>query len=296
MAFPVAPVRLPGDLAAKVNGKLPDEILVRPGFPGRLSGRCHQHAARGWDALASEVFRLFGETLTITSSPDAYRAYVVQEWTFRDRYTRSYLAGRPYKMWDSDGDGIKERWYQRPGTAMAAVPGTSNHGWALAFDVCLWRLVDGVWKAVGIQANTAMFAWLLANAHNYGFSWEVQSEPWHLRYFYGDDVPPALRPPPIPSPSPTPTEDEVAFEGMWYQDGGPGDYAVFSDGRKLAMTSPAHYNAVMGIERLRGASEIALGPKRRFSDYAQCQSMGYVDPGPDGTIRHAGTDPWGWKP
>jgi LAS superfamily LD-carboxypeptidase LdcB len=34
--------------------------------------------------------------------------------------------------------------------------------------------------------------WLLKNAHLYGFSWEVQSEPWHLRYVAGDDVPEAV--------------------------------------------------------------------------------------------------------
>jgi hypothetical protein len=31
--------------------------------------------------------------------------------------------------------------------------------------------------------------WLLANADWFGFSWELQSEPWHLRYYVGDRVP-----------------------------------------------------------------------------------------------------------
>jgi LAS superfamily LD-carboxypeptidase LdcB len=33
---------------------------------------------------------------------------------------------------------------------------------------------------------------MLKNADDFGFSWEVQSEPWHLRYVAGDKVPAAV--------------------------------------------------------------------------------------------------------
>jgi LAS superfamily LD-carboxypeptidase LdcB len=59
---------------------------------------------------------------------------------------------------------------------MAAVPGTSNHGWGLACDV--WNV-----------GQNGRLEWLLDNAKRFGFSWEVQSEPWHIRYVLGDDLP-----------------------------------------------------------------------------------------------------------
>jgi LAS superfamily LD-carboxypeptidase LdcB len=56
-----------------------------------------------------------------------------------------------------------------------AVPGTSNHNLGIAIDIA--------------HASGARLAWLLKNAQDFGFSWEVQSEPWHLRYVAGDNVP-----------------------------------------------------------------------------------------------------------
>ena len=35
-------------------------------------------------------------------------------------------------------------------------------------------------------------AWLIDNAHRFGWSWERQDEPWHLRYVAGDSIPPAV--------------------------------------------------------------------------------------------------------
>jgi len=33
---------------------------------------------------------------------------------------------------------------------------------------------------------------MLANVEQYGFSWELQAEPWHIRYVAGDDLPVAV--------------------------------------------------------------------------------------------------------
>lgn len=44
------------------------------------------------------------------------------------------------------------------------------------------------------NASGPRLAWLAANATKFGFSWEVlPSEPWHLRYVAGDDVPEAVK-------------------------------------------------------------------------------------------------------
>jgi LAS superfamily LD-carboxypeptidase LdcB len=63
--------------------------------------------------------------------------------------------------------------------ALAAVPGTSNHGWGLAVDLC-----------GGIQTyNTPQYAWMVANAGRFGYlhpTWadpgNGREEPWHWEY------------------------------------------------------------------------------------------------------------------
>jgi D-alanyl-D-alanine carboxypeptidase len=68
--------------------------------------------------------------------------------------------------------------------ALAAVPGTSEHGWGLAVDLC-----DGVESGSG-----ARFQWLRANAAAYGWQnpdWAQVGgggphEPWHWEYFVGE--------------------------------------------------------------------------------------------------------------
>jgi hypothetical protein len=197
VAYPVIAVKLPSSLAGQPNGRLPSNLLVKPGFPGRPLGLLHPLASQAWLALARDVKANFSEVLTVTSTGDAYRDYNRQVTTFTTRYTTTRLPGRPSKVWN----GVT--YWQKPGTAMAAVPGTSNHGWGLAVDTCLYR--DNV--VVGITANMAMFNWMQLNAFRYGLSWEAQSEPWHLRYWSGDTVPPAVKPV-LPLP-PTSGDDDV---------------------------------------------------------------------------------------
>jgi LAS superfamily LD-carboxypeptidase LdcB len=63
--------------------------------------------------------------------------------------------------------------------ALAAVPGTSNHGWGLAVDVC-----------GGAQSfGTPEYGWLAANAGRFGWTnppWarpgRGREEPWHWEY------------------------------------------------------------------------------------------------------------------
>lgn len=221
MAYPVIAVKMPSSLAGQSNGKLPSSLLVKPGFPGRPLGLLHPLASQAWLALARDVKAQFGEVLTVTSTGDAYRNYDHQVVTFTTRYTTTRLPGRPTKIWN----GVT--YWQKPGTAMAAVPGTSNHGWGLAVDTCLYR--DN--QIVGITANMAMFNWMQLNAFRYGLSWEAQSEPWHLRYWSGDTVPPAVKPPtPIP-PTPTPGDDDEVLVQFARSNGEV--FAVYSNGTKI---------------------------------------------------------------
>ena len=63
--------------------------------------------------------------------------------------------------------------------ALAAVPGTSNHGWGLAVDLC-----GGI-----DRYDTAAYDWMKANAGRFGFlhpEWAEpghgREEPWHWEY------------------------------------------------------------------------------------------------------------------
>lgn len=73
----------------------------------------------------------------------------------------------------------QEKWanYQAGGN-LAATPGTSNHGWAVAFDM-RW-------------GTDAALKWLHANARRFGFIFDVSGENWHCTFqeglWNGDDM------------------------------------------------------------------------------------------------------------
>lgn len=179
MAYPVHSVTMPRALAGKTNGKLPDAILSdTAGQAGGPTVRLVEPAARAWRAFCAAGLKA-GHVFKTTSIADSYRSYAIQERTFRARYTTTPLAGRPSVMWNG------QRWYQKPNTAVAAVPGTSNHGWGLAADTGEERNSDAETESL----DNVTLAWMVANELDYGFSHELQSEPWHIRYWAGDDIP-----------------------------------------------------------------------------------------------------------
>ena len=74
--------------------------------------------------------------------------------------------------------GEQQRLYQEK-PSLAAVPGTSNHGWALAVDLC----------GGAERAGSAMDAWMHANAPRFGWhhpGWAEpggsRPEPWHWEF------------------------------------------------------------------------------------------------------------------
>jgi LAS superfamily LD-carboxypeptidase LdcB len=90
-------------------------------------------------------------------------------------------CSRTSKVWNG------QTWWLRRGMAQVATPGQSNHGWGLAVDVGLW---DASARTVlPVDGNAWFWGWLLGNAASFGLSWEVLSEPWHLRYVAGDAIP-----------------------------------------------------------------------------------------------------------
>lgn len=180
MLLPIHSVVKPSILAGAVNGRLSAALLIDiPGQDGGPVVRLVRPAANGWRALCAAA-RAVGFVLVATSVADSYRLYEIQERIFLQRYTTTPNGSTNTRTWQG------KTWYLRPGFASAAAPGTSNHGLGLAIDTAL--RIGG--KTVSL--TPAALAWLVANAGKYGFSWEIQSENWHIRYYVGDVVPAAI--------------------------------------------------------------------------------------------------------
>jgi len=181
-------VHPPACLAGQSNGKLDASLLwSTPGLAGGPTIRLVEPAARAWRALTAAASAA-GHTLKATSSADSYRTYAQQVATFTARYQVEPIPERPFRLWDSDNSGTPEKWWQKPNTAPAAVPGRSNHGWGLAVDTGEER--DGDTGTESLDAAT--LDWLVANELRFGFSHELQVEPWHIRYCTGDAIPAAV--------------------------------------------------------------------------------------------------------
>lgn len=176
MPFVVRAVQPQAILVGQENGKLDLDLLTpimaMVNGESTLVGRLLPNPARAWNAMVAAA-AVDGIELRPTSMADTFRSYAIQETIFRQRYSTSEVAGfLGTKRWNG------QVWYQRPHTAMAAVPGTSNHGWANAVDVA--------------NASGARLMWMVRWAETFGWSWETQSEPWHLRYVAGDQLPAAV--------------------------------------------------------------------------------------------------------
>jgi tetratricopeptide (TPR) repeat protein len=133
-----------GDVSAFPNGRLPLALLCPvSGAPGKY---LRADAAYAFDRLSSAYAQVFGAPICVTS---AYRSFEDQ--------VRVYA--------------------ERPG--FAARPGTSNHGWGTAADLC-----------GGIDSfSSRTHAWMLANAPLFGWyhpSWAEPTgslpEPWHWEF------------------------------------------------------------------------------------------------------------------
>jgi peptidoglycan DL-endopeptidase CwlO len=127
------------------NGRIPADALCRLGTYSHAL-RCD--AAASYGQLDAAYTAAFGTPLCIT---DSYRSLGAQTAAF---------ATKP---------------------ELAAVPGTSNHGWALAVDLCGGIHIGG----------SPQWAWMVANAARFGFvqpDWATpggeKPEPWHWEYGY----------------------------------------------------------------------------------------------------------------
>lgn len=130
--------------AGQANGNLdPSSLCPLWQAPGH---RLRSDAAKAFNALTQYYARTVGSPLCVT---DSYRSYADQVSVYR----------------------------RKPG--LAAVPGTSEHGWGKAVDLC-----------GGVETwGSAEQGWMQANAGRFGWSnpdWAAQSgsrpEAWHWEY------------------------------------------------------------------------------------------------------------------
>lgn len=169
--YPVVKVKLCSHLKDCKPGELGPELLR--GIEGK--GKLHHCAADAYEAMDAAA-NADGIDLSPTSQADTYRSLETQEYGFYQRYTDK---PKPKLMKQTPRIYKGKAWYLKKGLAPMAVPGTSQHNYGIAIDIA--------------NASGKRLEWLLANAQRFGFSWEVQSEPWHLRYVAGDDTPDAVR-------------------------------------------------------------------------------------------------------
>jgi len=134
----------------------------------KAGGKLHHCAADAWESMVAAAL-IDGIKLKPTSLGDLYRTYEGQLAGFKSRYVLTPIEGQSSRTFEG------KKWYLRKGMAPMAAPGTSNHNLGIAVDVA--------------NANGVVLKWLEANALEFGFSWEILSEPWHLRYVAGDATP-----------------------------------------------------------------------------------------------------------
>jgi LAS superfamily LD-carboxypeptidase LdcB len=173
MKYPVVAIKF----CSHIKGKKPSEItgdVLRKCSGG---GKMELCAADAWDAMVAAAAK-DGITLKPTSLGDQFRSIEQQKTAFLQRYRKEPVANSTSRTWNG------RKWWLKRGFAPLAAPNDdpktcSRHMLGLAVDVA--------------NANGKILDWLLANEDKFGFSHEVQSEPWHIRYVAGDDVPAAVK-------------------------------------------------------------------------------------------------------
>ena len=173
MPYPVVEVKYCSHLAGKKPSEVTPDILRKTVSGGKME-LC---AADAWDAMVA-VAAKDGVTLKPTSLGDQFRSIEQQKAAFLQRYRKEPVANSTSRTWNG------QKWWLKKGLAPLAAPNDdpktcSRHMLGLAVDVA--------------NASGKILEWLLANENKFGFSHEVQSEPWHIRYVAGDDVPAAVK-------------------------------------------------------------------------------------------------------
>ena len=168
MKLPIVKLVKPADLDRKIPGKIPPALLTD--LPG--GGKLHHLAAKAWLAMVEHA-KAVNIELKPTSSGDTYRSYDMQLAGFKQRYLLTDTGTGKTRQFEG------KTWFLKPKMAPMAAPGTSIHNLGLAVDVS--------------NASGPRLKWLVENEHLFGFSHELQEEPWHIRLVTGDAITPLVQ-------------------------------------------------------------------------------------------------------
>lgn len=166
------------------NGEIPLADLTVTSIGVRLRA----DAAASVERMAPRFRREVGHALLASDGYRAKAGAFGQVAIFEDRYPSLTSLGvndrrGPWARTSHPTLGARW-WYRRKNAAAAAVPGTSNHGWATACDF-----------ASGINsAGTAAHRWMNEHGPEHGWIWPAWAqrhptfEPWHREYHPDRDV------------------------------------------------------------------------------------------------------------
>jgi hypothetical protein len=134
-----------GDVSGYSNGHLPESALCPLwGAPGQ---QLRADAAAAFNRMSKAYAGEFGAPICVT---DSYRSY--------DQQVQVYS--------------------EKPG--LAAHPGTSQHGWGLAVDLCGNVANDGTEENTWLRGNSSRFSWFHPSWAEHGGSGAY--EPWHWEF------------------------------------------------------------------------------------------------------------------
>ncbi|WP_222265363.1 D-alanyl-D-alanine carboxypeptidase family protein [Modestobacter marinus] len=104
---------------------------------------------------------------------DAAAAYTAMSAAFETTFGTPLCITDSYRSLDAQADAH----HRKP--RITAVPGTSNHGWGLAVDLCGGVNVFGTAQTAWMQVNAGHFGWVHPDWAAAGSS---NPEPWHWEY------------------------------------------------------------------------------------------------------------------
>lgn len=180
---PTTKVTVPAFLAGYANGQLPIDILRCPDLDRTsVAAYWRMFVPVSWAMTAMQIAAKADVGAdNILDTTGRYRSLEQQTSLFLSRYTTTPIDGQPTKTWN----GLT--WYQKVGVAMAATPGTSNHGLGLADDLA--EDPDQFDGTAVVWLDDDSLIWLRDNAADFGFGLETRKERWHWHWIGGDAIP-----------------------------------------------------------------------------------------------------------
>lgn len=212
--MPIRSTKPPSVIAKQPNGAVDEALLDVVDRPEKLF-KMAALPARGMRAMHAAIKRDLGVTLTTTGrgrtlaqqwtifggSQARYRPCSLDEFTANHAQKKGLtkvfpapdrvaVAGLLSVVIPESDHWTKIRFENGHFPATAAVPGTSPHGLWCADDLALPDGSD--MGSAPDNLSDEVVQWLFTHELDFGFAHGTKSEKWHVQWFVGDTVPPAL--------------------------------------------------------------------------------------------------------